>query len=263
MTTMTASTATSAGLGTSPVSASATLATARRVLLQLRHDPRTIAMLMVMPCVLLTLLYWVFDDAPQVFQRTGGPMLGTFPLLVMFLITSVATLRERTSGTLERLLSMPIGKADLLFGYAIAFGLTAVVQAGVATALAVGLLGLDVQGSVWLLLFVAVCSAVLGTALGLMVSAFAATEFQAVQFMPVFLLPQILLGGLFVPRSQMLDVLQWISNVLPLSYAIDAMGQIGTHTGITGQFVRDMCVIVGFIAAALALGAATLRRRTP
>lgn len=241
----------------------ATFATARRVLTQLRHDPRTIALLLVVPCVLLTLLDWVYDGSPQVFDRVGGPLLGIFPFIVMFLITSVTTLRERSSGTLERLLSMPVGKLDLLLGYALAFGLVAVVQAGVATGLAVGLLDLDVHGPVWLLLLVAVLNAVLGTALGLLVSAFARTEFQAVQFMPAFILPQFLLCGLFVPRDRMPDALRWVSDVLPLSYAVDAMTEVGAHTDVTGTFVRDMVVMAGCVLLALGLGAATLRRRTP
>ena len=146
----------------------------------------------------------------------------------MFLVTSVATLRERTSGTLERLLTMPIAKLDLLVGYALAFGLVAVVQATAAATLSVTLLGLDVAGPFWLLLVVAVLDALLGMALGLFVSAFAATEFQAVQFMPAFVLPQFLLCGLLVPRDQMPDVLYAVSSLLPLSYAVDAMRDVTT-----------------------------------
>jgi ABC-2 type transport system permease protein len=240
-----------------------TLATARRVLGQLRHDHRTVALLLVVPCVLLTLLSWVYDDNPALFDRLGASLLGIFPFIVMFLVTSVATLRERTSGTLERLLTMPIGKLDLLGGYALAFGLVALAQASLAAALAIGLLGLDIAGSPWLLLLVAVFDALLGMALGLFVSAFAATEFQAVQFMPAFILPQLLLCGLLVPREQMLDVLRWISNVLPLSYAVDAMTRLTATTEVGHELVRDLVVIVGCILVALVLGAATLRRRTP
>ncbi|MDX2709799.1 ABC transporter permease [Streptomyces sp. PA03-6a] len=239
-----------------------TLATARRVLLQLRHDPRTIALMVVVPCVLLTLLSWVYDASPRTFDTVGASLLGIFPLITMFLVTSIATLRERTSGTLERLLSMPLGKGDLLAGYALAFGAIAVVQAALATGLAVLALGLDVTGSAWLLLLVALADACLGTALGLFVSAFAASEFQAVQFMPAVLLPQILLCGLLMPRDRMQPVLEAISHVLPMSYAVDGMQEVLTHTGVTRDFVRDIAVVAGSAALALALGAATLRRRT-
>jgi ABC-2 type transport system permease protein len=244
------------------VNTSRTLATARRVLLQLRHDPRTIALMLVVPCVLLALLNWVYDSTPGTFDSVGASLLGIFPLITMFLVTSIATLRERTSGTLERLLSMPLGKGDLLAGYALAFGAVAVVQACLATGLAVFALGLDVIGSAWLLLLVALADAFLGIALGLFVSAFAASEFQAVQFMPAVILPQILLCGLLMPRDRMQPVLEAVSNVLPMSYAVDGMKEVLTHTGVTGTFVRDLAVVAVCAALALALGAATLRRRT-
>jgi ABC-2 type transport system permease protein len=180
----------------------------------------------------------------------------------MFLVTSIATLRERRSGTLERLLTLPLGKADLLGGYAVAFGALAALQAAIATGFSVWVLGLDVAGSTWLLLVVAVVDAVLGTALGLFLSAFAATEFQAVQFLPAFVLPQFLLCGLLVPRDQLPDVLYAISTVMPLSYAVDAMRTITTDASAGAEVAKDLLIVVGFAVAALAAGSATLRRRT-
>ena len=239
------------------------LAVSARVLTQLRRDRRTVAMLLVLPCVLITLLWWMFRDLPgELFDRFGPGLLAMFPFIVMFLMTSVTTLRERSSGTLERLLAMPMGKLDFLGGYAVAFGVVAAAQAALAVALSVGVLGLDVTGPVWLLGLVAVVDAVLGTALGLLVSAFAQTEFQAVQFMPLFVIPQIILCGLFVPRAAMPDVLHGISNVLPLSYATDAMKTLTTTTA-TGDVWRDLGIVAAFAVTALGLGAATLRRRTP
>jgi ABC-2 type transport system permease protein len=233
-----------------------------RVLRQLRRDHRTVAMLLVVPCVLLTLLWWMFDGNDLVFNQFGPPLLALFPFIVMFLVTSVTTLRERSSGTLERLLSMPLGKADLLIGYAIAFGLVALAQAAIAVGLTVGLLGLDVVGPVWMLTVVAVLDAVLGTALGLFVSAFAQTEFQAVQFMPALVLPQILLCGLFVARDALPTVLAAVSDVMPLSYAVSAMQEVQTSADLTSTLTVDLLVVAGFVAAALGLGAATLKRRT-
>ncbi len=239
-----------------------TLAVAGRVLAQLRRDHRTVAMLLLVPCVLLTLLWWMFDGNDLVFNRFGPPLLALFPFIVMFLVTSVTTLRERSSGTLERLLSMPMGKADLLLGYALAFGLVALVQSLLAVGLAVGLLDMDVQGALWSLTLVAVLDAVLGSALGLFVSAFAETEFQAVQFMPALVLPQLLLCGLFVPRSALPDVLNAVSDVLPLSYAVEAMQQVQDSSVWTSDLSVDVLVVGGAGLLALLLGAATLRRRT-
>jgi ABC-2 type transport system permease protein len=119
-----------------------TLATAHRVLTQLRHDPRTIALMLVVPCVLVGLLAWIYHGT-SIFDQIGAPLLGIFPFVVMFLVTSVATLRERTSGTLERLLTMPLGKLDLRLGYALAFGAVAVVQASIVTPLSLTAFGLD------------------------------------------------------------------------------------------------------------------------
>ncbi len=165
----------------------------------------------------------------------------------MFLVTSVTTLRERTSGTLERLLAMPMGKLDFLVGYALAFGLLAAVQSALAVALCVWVLNLTIVGSAWMLMVVAVVDAVLGTALGLFVSAFARTEFQAVQFMPALVIPQILLCGLFVPRDQMPPVLEAISNVLPLSYAVDAMQSVASSTDVA-QVWGDVVLVAAFAA---------------
>jgi ABC-2 type transport system permease protein len=243
------------------------LAVAGRVLAQLRHDHRTVAMLLVLPALVLTLLWWMFDEAGRGFDALGPPLLALIPFVVMFLVTSVTTLRERSSGTLERLLAMPTGKLDLLGGYALAFGLMAALQSLVAVSLCVGVLGLEVAGPVWVLTLVAVADAVLGTALGLLVSAFARTEFQAVQFMPAVVIPQILLSGLFIPRDMMPSVLTAVSDVLPLSYAVDAMATVATTAsdavgGVDPSVWGDLAVVLGCAVAALALGAATLRRRT-
>ncbi|GAA4605931.1 ABC transporter permease [Actinoallomurus liliacearum] len=244
------------------MSVTVTLATARRILSQLRHDHRTLALIVVVPSLLMVLLRYVMNR-PEAFDRFGPMLLGVFPLVVMFIVTSVATLRERTSGTLERLMTMPLGKLDLLLGYALAFGVTALVQVAVVATISLTWLGLDLRGSVWTLVVLTLLAALLGVALGLFTSAFARTEFQAVQFMPAFILPQVLLAGLFVPRDQMSTVLRWIADVLPLSYLVEAMRELTGHSGLTGTLGRDIAVIAGCTVLALLLGAATLRRRTP
>jgi ABC-2 type transport system permease protein len=238
-----------------------TLATAGRVLQQVRADHRTLGLLMVVPCVLIGLLAWIYDGT-RVFDHIGAPLLGVFPFVVMFLVTSVTTLRERSSGTLERLLSTPLGKGDFLAGYALAFGVLAVVQALLATAFAIWVCGLDVAGPRWLLVVVAVVDSVLGTATGLFVSAFARTEFQAVQFMPAFVLPQFLLCGLLVARDALPRPLELVSDVLPLSYAVDAMRTLTTQADAGGEVGRDVAIVAAFAVAAIAAGSLTLRRRT-
>jgi len=239
-----------------------TLATAARVLTQLRRDPRTVALIVVVPCLLVTLLRFLFDAQPEVFDRVGGVMLGLFPFITMFIVTSITMLRERVTGTLERLMTLPLAKLDLLLGYAIAFALVAVVQATVVSLLAFGLLDLDVQGSHAAVVALAVGNAVLGMALGLFASAFARTEFQAVQFMPAIVFPQILVSGLFVARAQMAGWLRGISDAFPLTYAYDALARVTQGRGLGAWFVFDLVVTIGATLLALALGAVTLRRRT-
>ena len=236
-------------------------ATAVRVLRQLRHDPRTIGLLLAVPCVLQVLVHELFAERPQVFQSLGVPLLGLFPFVAMFIVTSITMLRERTSGTLERLLTTPIARGDLLVGYGMAFALVAAAQATLVSVLSFGLLGLEADYRV-AVVALAIANAVLGMALGLFASAFARTEFQAVQFMPAFVLPQILLCGLLVPREEMAGWLQALSAVMPLTYAYDALSRL-SRGDLDARFWIDVVVVVGVTVAALALGAGTLRRRTP
>ena len=243
-------------------------ATVGRILRQLRHDRRTVALLVVVPTVLLTLVYYMYADqptvpgAPSAFDRIALVMLGFFPFIIMFLVTSIAMLRERTTGTLERLLTTPLAKADLLFGYGIAFGLAGAVQATIASAVAYWVFDLHTAGSSALVIMIAALNAVLAVALGLLCSAFARTEFQAVQFMPVVVAPQLLLCGLFVPREQMAGWLQAVSDVLPLTYAVEALQEVGAHAEPTATMWRDVVVVAAVAVLALVLAAATLRRRS-
>jgi ABC-2 type transport system permease protein len=245
------------------------LATAGRVLDQLRHDRRSIALILVVPALLLTAVYFLFENetlptgVPRTFDRVGLMMLAIFPFVVMFLVTSITMLRERTSGTLERLLTTPIHKADLLFGYALAFSVMAALQSFVATAVAYWIFGLDIKGSPALVVMVAVVNAVLGVALGLFCSAFARTEFQAVQFMPVVVVPQILLCGLFVARSRMNGFLEALSNMLPLTFSVDALQEIAGNSTATAAMWQDVGVMASVVLAVLVLAALTLRRSTP
>lgn len=238
-----------------------TLATARRVLNQLHHDRRTLALILVVPCLLLFILKYLFQGEPRQFNQVAPLMLGIFPLLMMFLVTSIATLRERTNGTLDRLLTMPLSKLDFIFGYALAFSALAFVQACVVCFVALGLLDVTVMGDPLAVLVSAVLAGFLGTALGLLVSAFATSEFQAVQLVMPIMMPQILLCGLFVPREHMAQLLQWLSDIFPLTYSVDAMREVTLHAGWTDMYLQDVATVVGCGILALALGSMTIRRQ--
>jgi ABC-2 type transport system permease protein len=238
-------------------------ATAVRVLQQLRRDRRTVGLLIAIPCVLLILIRYSFDDRPQVFQRVGLPLIGIFPMVSMFLVASIAMLRERRSGTLERLMSLPTTRFGLLAGYAAAFSVFAVVQAAVVLSVGVVGLGLDLAGPLWLAGLVTLANGLLGMAVGLGLSTFAATEFQAVQFMPAFLLPQFLLCGLLVDRHDMARPLTLVSEVLPMTFAYDALHRVAADPGVSHTEVIDLAVVGAMVVASLAIGSLTLRRRTP
>lgn len=237
-----------------------TLATAGRVLRQLSHDHRTLGLLFVVPPVLITVLKYVFQ-ADLVFDQLAPMLLGIFPLIMMFLVTSITTLRERREGTLDRLMTMPVSKLDFLFGYAVAFSLIALVQACLTSLVTLGLLGVVVADGTVPVLVGAVCAAFLGTAAGLFTSAFATTEFQAIQFMPAFIFPQLLTCGLFVPREHMAKLLQWFADVMPLTYSVDAMKQVTTQITWTARLSRDLLIVIGVGIVALILGAVTIRRQ--
>lgn len=238
-----------------------TFATARRVATQLRHDPRTIGIIIVVPCALVTILRYVFDGERQLFNSVAPMILGIFPLLMMFLITSIATLRERTTGTLDRLMVSPMSKLDLVFGYALAFSFVGLVQACALATVTLGFLGVTVMGGTVPVLIAAVLAAFLGTALGLFVSAFATSEFQAVELVMPILMPQILTCGLFVPRAAMAKLLRWLSDVFPMTYSVDAMRRVTASHDWSGRLTRDLLIIVGAGVLALVLGSATIRRQ--
>ncbi len=240
-----------------------TSATTYRVLHQLSRDRRTLALLLGVPSLLLILVRYAFDARPEVFQRVGLPLIGIFPLVSMFLVASIAMLRERRSGTLERLMSLPTTRLGLLVGYAGSFAAVACVQTAVVMTVGVGVLGLDITGPLWLAVVVAVANALLGMALGLFLSAFANTEFQAIQFMPAFLLPQFLLCGLLVQRGAMARPLELISDILPLTFAYDALRGVADHEGVSSDVVVDLAITTLMSLAALAMGSLTLRRQTP
>ena len=231
-----------------------------RVLTQLRRDHRTLAMLLVLPCLLITLLWWMFEDLPgDVFDRLGPALLALFPFIVMFLVTSVTTLRERSSGTLERLLAMPMGKLDFLLGYALAFGLVAAVQSrarrgvsasGCSASTSPGRSGCSPWSR-----SPTPCSAPRS---GCSCRRSPRPSSRRCSSCRLVVIPQILLCGLFVPRDALPDVLEAVSDVLPLSYAVDAMQPPGPHRPRPPRCGPTSRVVVAF-----ALAGAGARRGHP
>ena len=244
------------------MSARATFATTRRVLEQLRRDHRTLALVLVVPPALLVLLRYVLDGSPGAFQRVAVPLVGLFPLIVMFLVTSIAMLRERTGGTLERLMSLPLSKLDLLAGYGLAFALLAAAQASVTSLVAFGLLGVDTAGSKPLVVALAVSNALLG------VGARSLPERVCDERVPG---RAVHAGSAAAadpplrplrPTRTMPRALRIASDALPVTYAYDGLDRVAR--GLTdGRLWLDAAVVLGTVALSVALGSTTLRRRTP
>jgi ABC-2 type transport system permease protein len=157
------------------------------------------------------------------------------------------------------MLTSPATKLDILLGYALAFALLALVQSSLASFVALGLLNVTISGPAIALVITAVFAGVLGMSYGLFFSAFAKNEFQAVQFMPAFVLPQFLTCGLFVPRERMPDVLRYFSDIMPVTYVVKAAQSVIFHATITGTLVGSLAIAFGFVVIALGLGAFTLR----
>lgn len=237
-------------------------ATATRVLLQLKHDPRTIALVFFLPALIVFILRFVFDDAQHIYDAAAPLVLAIMAFGSMAVVTSIATLRERRIGTFERLMSLPIGRLDIIFGYALAFGILSLVQSGIAVWVMFGLFDVALAGSIGAVLAVSIAAGLTGMAFGLFLSEFANTEFQAVQIFPAFVIPQLLICGLFIPREQMADGLQWLARIMPVTYTVDGMRAAMTTTGVSADLLNNMLVLAVFGFGALILGALTMRRQS-
>lgn len=243
-------------------------ATIARIVEQLRGDPRTVALVLLMPALLLTLLYFVFVDAPVMpgqkpaFDTIGPIMLAVLPMMLMFIVTSVVMLRERTTGTLERILTTPLSRWNLVASYGAVFGFLALLQASLLGWLILGPMGVEIEGQWPALLLLAVLDALFGVAFGLMASAFARTEFQAVQFMPLFVGPQIFLCGLLVPTEHMPDLLGDIAAWLPMTWAVDVVRDILDNPELAnGSWLRIGGLALAVIVA-LFLASRSMPRQT-
>jgi ABC-2 type transport system permease protein len=219
-------------------------------------------MVLVIPPLLLWLVKEIFVDTPLIFDRVGAMMLGLMPFMMIFVVTSITTLRERTQGTLERLMASPIGRGDLMGGYALAFLIVAALQAIISVSVGVGLLSIPHRGALWLAVVLVLLLALLGIALGLFLSAFARTEFQAVQFLPAVVLPQFFLAGLLVPVERLPRGLEYIARVLPLTYAFKGLnGAMRDGLGLTdGHMWLYLLVCVLSPVVLLIAASLTLRR---
>jgi len=193
----------------------------------------------------------------------GAALIGLVVFFLVFVVTSVSFLRERTQGTLERLMATPLRRAEIVVGYMIGFTVLALVQSAEVLLFTLYALKLYNAGNVWLIFLMAMLMAIAAVNLGIFVSMFARTEFQAVQFIPLVIVPQFFLSGILVPVATEPGWLQAISKVLPLTYAVDGLRAVMIRgAGISSSALQlDLVVVAGFCVLVVVLASLTLRRR--
>ena len=193
----------------------------------------------------------------------GAAFIGLVVFFLVFVITAVAFLRERGQGTLERLMASPLRRAEIVLGYMLGFTVLALVQSAEVLAFSLVVLHVHNVGNVALIFLLEALMAIAAVNLGIFLSMFARTEFQAVQFIPLVIVPQMLLAGIIFPISTEPGPLQALSRVLPLTYAVEGLRNImikGADLSWS-SLQLDVGVVLGFCVLVILAGAATLRRR--
>ena len=237
-----------------------TLAIAVRIISQIARDHRSVALIIVAPIIVMSLVGFSFADQRDILNRIAPGLIGVFALFFVFLLTGVSFLRERSQGTLERLLTTPVGRADILAGYLLGFLLFAGIQSLVILLYTIFALRIEYEGSLWQIFVLLFVVTIVAVNLGIFISTFARNEFQVVQFIPIILLPQIFLSGAVLPSEQLPGYFQAIGKVLPLTYAVDGLKALMLEGETLGGIAQELAVLGGFAIGILVLAAITVRR---
>ena len=242
------------------VSVDRTLAIALRILRQISRDRRSLALIIVAPIVVMALVGFSFGDQQGVLDRIAPGLIAVFVLFFTFVLTGVSFLRERAQGTLERLLTTPVGRADILVGYTTGFFVLAMVQSVIVVTFTLLVLEVNYQGSIWQIWTVLVPLVVVGVSLGVFISTFARNEFQVVQFIPLLMAPQIFLSGVIAEVDKMPAVLEVLAYLLPLTYAVDGLQDIMLRGDSLGSLGLELGVLALYVVALLTAAAVAVRR---
>jgi ABC-2 type transport system permease protein len=236
-----------------------TFVVARRVMLQVVRDRRTIVLILIVPLVIATISGFSITDKTSLNIMSPG-LLATLILFFGFLITGISFLRERTLGTLERLLASPLSRMDIVTGYLLGLLLFALIQTLIMFFYMVYVLNISYTGSLWQILIFQVLIGINAVCLGTFFSAFARNEFQMIQFIPLIIVPQVFVSGLFIPTNQLPVVLEWVSKFLPLTYGVEGIKALMLQGQGLLDIGKDIGILVAFAVAFLALAALTLRK---
>ena len=235
------------------------LTIAGRIIRQLVRDRRTMVLIVIVPLVVISLIGLSFPEA-GVLDYIAPALLATLALFFSFLLTGISFLRERSQGTMERLMASPVSRLDIVVGYLFGFFIFALTQTLIIVLFTIYALGVNFYGDLWQIFVFQIVVITGAVTLGIFTSTFARNEFQMVQFIPLIIVPQIFLCGVIWPVEQMPEYLQWLSKVLPLTYAVDGLRDIM----LAGKNLLDvgfeLAVLAGFTVVTSILAAITLKR---
>lgn len=238
-----------------------TLILARRVMLQIARDRRTIALIIIAPLVIATIAGFSIPNKMMLNQAAPG-ILATLILFFGFLITGISFLRERTTGTLERLMVAPVSRMNIVSGYLVGLLLFALMQTLIMFFYMVYVLDVTYRGDLWQILVFQVIIGIVAVSMGTFFSAFARNEFQMIQFIPLVIVPQIFLSGLFIATDQLPVVLEWISWFLPLTYGVEGIVALMKEGQSLADIGAEIGILAGFAAAFLVLASLTLKQKS-
>jgi ABC-2 type transport system permease protein len=238
-----------------------TFTIASRVMIQIARDRRTIALVLIVPLVIAAISGVAITDK-RVLDNAAPAVLAALILFFGFIITGISFLRERTQGTLERLLVAPISRMDIVAGYLLGLLLFALIQTLIMFFYMVYVLNINYHGDLWQILIFQVLMGINAVCLGTFFSAFARNEFQMIQFIPLLIVPQIFLCGLFIPVSQMPDYLQWIGKFLPLTYGVEGIKALMLQGKSLLDIGKDIGVLAAYAAVLLILASLTLKQKS-
>lgn len=230
-------------------------AMASRVIRQLIRDRRTIALIVIVPIVVMSLITYALPSGSGTLDRYAPALIVTMSLFFTFLLTGISFLRERSQGTLERLMASPISRLDMVLGYIFGFFIFALAQVLIILLFTIYALDIEYAGGLWRIFLFLILIIVMAVCLGIFASAFAKNEFQMVQFIPLIIVPQIFLCGVVFPMNQMNTALEWIGKFLPLTYGVDGMRQLMLPEDMlsvlkaSGQIQHSLVIDIGILAA--------------
>jgi ABC-2 type transport system permease protein len=236
-----------------------TLTIASRVIQQLIRDRRTMVLLVVVPLVIASIV-GVSIPSKQTLDYIAPAVLAVLILFFGFILTGISFLRERSQGTLERLMASPVSKLDVVGGYLLGFLLFAVLQTMILFFYLIYVLNISFHGELWQIIVFEIIIGILAVCLGIFISVFARNEFQMVQFIPLIIMPQIFLCGLLWPVEQMPDYLQWIARFLPLTYGVDGIRALMLQGQNLLNIGKEIGVLAGYAVGLMILASLTLRR---